>query len=251
MCKTLLSSLQHPQYEVDQPCFAFEFEYYQILPLLQQATLALCSVGTVAIFICSQSYYYLSPLIMCINMSTNNELEVSNYIPTHPWPEDDSIELLSQRSCLKRTYNKWTYSYMNRLFTKGAKQRKDKSISAQLKQSDLFSIPKNNDAALLNQRFWTLYNEETNRNFLETLWRLVKSTFLPAGVYQLVALCAQLSIPICVMKLLQEIEASESTTASSSTSSSTILTNAIPYVILIFILSIINALFSHRHQFLS
>lgn len=188
---------------------------------------------------------------MCINMSTNNELEVSNDIPTHPWPEDDSIELLSQRSCLKRTYNKWTYSYMNRLFTKGAKQRKDKSISAQLKQSDLFSIPKNNDAALLNQRFWTLYNEETNRNFLETLWRLVKSTFLPAGVYQLVALCAQLSIPICVMKLLQEIEASESTTASSSTSSSTILTNAIPYVILIFILSIINALFSHRHQFLS
>jgi len=48
------------------------------------------------------------------------------------------------------------------------------------------------------------------------------------------------------MKLLEAIEQDEDTTSTSS-----ILTNAIIYVILIFILSIINAFMSHRHQFLS
>ena len=50
------------------------------------------------------------------------------------------------------------------------------------------------------------------------------------------------------MKLLEAIEQDEDTT---STNTSTVLTNAIIYVILIFILSIINAFMSHRHQFLS
>jgi len=132
---------------------------------------------------------------------------------------------------------------MNRLFTKGAKQKHDKSI--QLTQHDLYSIPSNNDASLLNEQFWMYYNE-TNHNFLKTLWLLVKTTFIPAGICQLIALCAQLSIPLCVMKLLEAIEQDEDTTSTSS-----ILTNAIIYVILIFILSIINAFMSHRHQFLS
>jgi len=91
-----------------------------------------------------------------------------------------------------------------------------------------------------------MYYNETNHNFLKTLWLLVKTTFIPAGICQLIALCAQLSIPLCVMKLLEAIEQDEDTTSTSS-----ILTNAIIYVILIFILSIINAFMSHRHQFLS
>jgi len=177
---------------------------------------------------------------------SNNTLDSSDNTPSsHPWPEDKD----DNNSCVQRiksTYTKWTYSYMNRLFTKGAKQKHDKSVNAQLKQSDLYSIPSKNDASLLNEQFWMYYNE-TNHNFLKTLWLLVKSTFIPAGICQLIALCAQLSIPLCVMKLLEAIEQDEDTTSSTSS----VLTNAIIYVILIFILSIINAFMSHRHQFLS
>lgn len=181
---------------------------------------------------------------MCLGIMSNTTLNSSDDTPSsHPWPEDKDYE---HNSCLHRiqsTYTKWTYSYMNRLFTKGAKQKHDKSI--QLTQHDLYSIPSNNDASLLNEQFWMYYNE-TNHNFLKTLWLLVKTTFIPAGICQLIALCAQLSIPLCVMKLLEAIEQDEDTTSTSS-----ILTNAIIYVILIFILSIINAFMSHRHQFLS
>jgi len=183
---------------------------------------------------------------MCLGIMSNTTLNSSDDTPSsHPWPEDKDYE---HNSCLHRiqsTYTKWTYSYMNRLFTKGAKQKHDKSI--QLTQHDLYSIPTNNDASLLNEQFRKYYNE-TNHNFLKTLWLLVKSTFIPAGICQLIALCAQLSIPLCVMKLLEAIEQDEDTTI---TNNSSVLTNAIIYVILIFILSIVNAFMSHRHQFLS
>ena len=162
------------------------------------------------------------------------------------WPED-TAENEGRSSCITTTYNNWTYRYMNNLFTKGAKQRKDTSASSQLTQHDLFSVPRKDDATLLNAKFWTLFNDTTDHNFFQTLWLLVKPTFVPGVICQLIALCAQLSIPLCVMKLLQEIENNTDAT----TTTTTILTDAIPYVILIFILSIINALFSHRHQFLS
>ena len=130
---------------------------------------------------------------------------------------------------------------MNRIFSKGAKQKKDKSTQAQITQHDLFRVPRENDAAVLNAKFASIY-EEQEHNFLRTLWMLVKPTFVPAGICQFFALAAQLSIPMCVMRLLQEVEDAESTG---------VLTNAIPYVLLIFVLSIINALCTHRNQLLS
>ena len=182
---------------------------------------------------------------MCVGIMSNTTLDSSDNTPSsHPWPED-KVDNNSCQHKIQSIYSKWTYSYMNRLFTKGAKQKHDKSI--QLTQRDLYSIPSKNDASLLNQQFWMYYNE-TNHNFLRTLWLLVKTTFIPAGICQLIALCAQLSIPLCVMKLLEAIEQDEEDTTSTSSS---VLTNAIIYVILIFILSIINAFMSHRHQFLS
>ena len=183
---------------------------------------------------------------MCVGIMSNTTLDTSDNTPSHPWPEDKDDKQSTCAHRIKSINTKWTYSYMNRLFTKGAKQKHDKSI--QLTQHDLYSIPSKNDASLLNEQFWIYYNE-TNHNFLKTLWLLVKTTFIPAGICQLIALCAQLSIPLCVMKLLEAIEQDEDTTTTSTSSS--ILTNAIIYVILIFILSIINAFMSHRHQFLS
>eukprot|EP00986_Skeletonema_menzelii_P001791 scaffold489_cov80-Skeletonema_menzelii.AAC.3 len=132
---------------------------------------------------------------------------------------------------------------MNRIFKKGALQKHDKSVEAQLTQQDLYRTPKNDEAALLNAKFWTLY-KETNYNFRRTLWLLVKPVFVPAGICQLVALAAQLSVPMCVMKLLQEIE-------SKTDPSENIIRGTIGYVLAIFFLSIMNALCTHRYQFLS
>jgi ABC-type multidrug transport system fused ATPase/permease subunit len=101
----------------------------------------------------------------------------------------------------------------------------------------------------LNAKFWIVYNEQRKntkkddyKNFLCTLWILVKPTFLPAGLCQLAALSSQLSFPMCVMKLLQAVE---------QTNGESIVQKTITYVLAIFFLSIINALCTHRYQLLS
>jgi len=132
---------------------------------------------------------------------------------------------------------------MSRIFKKGALQKRDKSIEAQLTQDDLFRTPMNDEAALLNTKFWNLY-EKSNSDFLLTLWILVKPTFVPAGVCQLVALSAQLSTPMCVMKLLEALEKSYGV-------GNSIVEETIPYVLAIFCLSILNALCTQRYQLLS
>jgi len=160
-----------------------------------------------------------------------------------PWPEDhhltahnyDIMQLISS------TYNRWTYSYMNRIFKKGSMQKRDKSNKeAQLTQRDLYRTPKNIEASMLNHKFWSIYKQQTDHNFRRTLWILVRKTFVPAGVCQLFALTAQLSIPMCVMKVLQSLEMGRGGDSSN-----------IVYVVAIFILSIINALCTHRYQLLS
>jgi len=163
-----------------------------------------------------------------------------------PWPEDQILSPSpTTTSCgcvlqlISSIYSRLTYSYMNRIFKKGALQKKDKSKDAQLTQKDLYRTPKNNEAAHLNREFWSIY-EETNQNFRRTLWILVRKTFIPAGICQLFALTAQISIPMCVMKLLQSLESGSSGDA-----------NNLVYVIAIFLLSIINGICTHRYQLLS
>ena len=147
---------------------------------------------------------------------------------------------------------------MNRIFQKGAKQRHNKSIDAQLTQNDLYCTPHNDEASLLNSKFWKIYNttshnhETTNYNkFRMTLWKLVKHIFISAGVCQLVALSSQLSIPMFVMKLLQQIENRTESSSNQDGSYQSIVHETIGYVLGIFILSIVNALCTHRYQFLS
>jgi len=160
-----------------------------------------------------------------------------------PWPEDHlkGGEYDNILQLISSTYNRWTYSYMNRIFKKGSMQKRDKSNKeAQLSQHDLYRTPKNIEAAMLNDKFWSIYKQQTDHNFRRTLWILVRKTFIPAGVCQLFALTAQLSIPMCVMKVLQSLESGSGGDISN-----------IVYVVAIFILSIINALCTHRYQLLS
>lgn len=164
-----------------------------------------------------------------------------------PWPEDHLLTTHNNYDILQlisSTYNRWTYSYMNRIFKKGSmqKQQRDKSNNkeAQLSQHDLYRTPKNIEAAMLNDKFWSIYKQQTDHNFRRTLWILVRKTFVPAGVCQLFALTAQLSIPMCVMKVLQSLELGSGGDISN-----------IVYVVAIFVLSIINALCTHRYQLLS
>jgi len=172
-----------------------------------------------------------------------------------PWPDSDSSggdsgsssSSSTFQSRIGATYRRWTYSYMNRIFRKGALQKKDKSAEAQLTQQDLYRTPRDTEAAALGTKFWDLY-EQTGGNFLKTLWYISAPTFLPAGLCQLVALASQLSVPICVMQLLSAVESSSS---SSTSGGGNILAQTIPYVLLIFFLSIMNAFCTQRYQFLS
>jgi len=157
-----------------------------------------------------------------------------------PWPEDEDPSVSSLAATLSSIYNRWTYSYMNEIFAKGALQKKDRTV--QLTQGDLYRTPKLNEATRLNERFWVYY-EKTNRNFARTLWLLSKPTFIPAGVCQLFSLAAQLGIPLLVMKLLQAAE--------SFSGVGNIIDETKYYVIGIFVLSMTNALCTHRYQLLS
>ncbi|EJK45519.1 hypothetical protein THAOC_35867, partial [Thalassiosira oceanica] len=157
-----------------------------------------------------------------------------------PWPEDEDPGASSLAAALSSFYNRWTYSYMNEIFAKGALQKKDRTV--QLTQDDLFMTPELNEATRLNERFWVCY-EETNRNFARTLWLLSKPTFIPAGVCQLFSLTAQLIIPLLVRKLLQAAEKFSGV--------GNIIDETKYYVLGIFLLSMTNALCTHRYQLLS
>lgn len=137
-------------------------------------------------------------------------------------------------------YDRWTYSYMNRIFNKGARQKKDASV--ELTQGDLYRTPTSMEARKLGDEFWALY-KETDGRFLLALWKMIAPVFVPAGVCQLVALLSQLTVPIMVMQLLRAVER--------SFTGSSIINESLPYVLAIFFLSVANAFCTHRQQFLS
>jgi len=183
-----------------------------------------------------------------------------------PWPDEimkndptSSATLCARTSCwIHAIYNRWTYSYMNRIFKKGALQKNNKSAENQLTQNDLYSIPTTMKASVLGSKFWKKYNEQQqlqqkdNKNaFFKTLWYLVAPTFVPAGMCQIVALTSQILVPICVMQLLSALEDHAASSLSGDQNTSNLFHDTILYVILIFILSIINGFCTHRYQFLS
>ena len=187
---------------------------------------------------------------MCLPASAKGNEDMIDVMveSSMPWPGDDGAPTF--RSKIILLYNNWTYSYMNRIFSKGSIQKRDKSIEAQLTLEDLYQIPSDNQSFKLNKKFWLLY-EETNGNFFYTLWKLAAPTFIRAGFCQLFALIAQLSIPMCVMKLLIAVENMDAFNNNNSDAQMQMVEDTMPYVMLIFVLSIINGLCTHRSQFLS
>jgi len=180
---------------------------------------------------------------MCSATGAGVNIACNENVPA-PWPEDvawgssDGKPTTAIISRVHALYNRWTYSYMNRIFRKGAQQKKDASV--QLALEDLYRTPKEMEARKLGNEFWALFKHDGS--FRRTLWKLAAPTFVPAGACQLVALLSQLAIPVMVMKLLGAVE---------NSLTSSILNEALPYVLGIFFLSITNAFCMHRYQFLS
>ena len=164
---------------------------------------------------------------------------------SRPWPEDPpppAAGVAARRSLLPAAYDRWTYRYMNPLLAKGAAQKHSEgSVAGRLTQRDLFRSPRDDEASRLNAHFWRAYTR-TRGDFPRTLWRLVRPTFVPAGFCQLVALCAQLGIPLCVRELLEAVEGSQG---------GNLLGDTVGYILGVFALSLVNALCTHRHQLLA
>ncbi|MGK3742465.1 MAG: hypothetical protein ACI90V_009321, partial [Bacillariaceae sp.] len=79
---------------------------------------------------------------MCLPTSAKGKEDMIDIMveSSMPWPGDDDAAP-TFRSKITLLYNNWTYSYMNRIFSKGSIQKKDKSIESQLTLEDLYQIP--------------------------------------------------------------------------------------------------------------
>jgi hypothetical protein len=180
------------------------------------------------------------------------------------WPEDRKSQ---SQSCTTSSMNSfrlvcsnWTYSYMRRVLQKGALQHKNETQgntntnnNQKLEQTDLFRAPSDMEADHVRKLFWEYYNSDKHTNgngkdkqhkhiFIKTLWHLAAPTFIPAGVCQLVALCAQISIPLLVMQLLRILE---------EFPMENVVLEALPYTMGIFVAVVVNVFMNHRHHHLA
>ena len=201
------------------------------------------------------------------------------------WPEEHDTDLLSQ-DCFSPlpVLRRWSYSYMNGIFKKGAtihrhsKRRRRTSMEnnndgdsttsddefdegkehssdeqQQLNYEDLFAPPKCMRASNLQPKFRSLYianeaksisrGEKTNAKTLtSTLWSIASPTFIPAGFCQLITVIAQVASPLFVWRLLRILE---------DNPAQSVFVEAVPYVVAIFIMGILNAFATHRQRFLA
>eukprot|EP00984_Skeletonema_dohrnii_P024745 scaffold13871_cov133-Skeletonema_dohrnii-CCMP3373.AAC.1 len=137
----------------------------------------------------------------------------------------------------------------------------DESLEGQqqLTHADLFATPICMRAASLQPKFNSIYNakktaEEAqatkkkkkrvnpNKTLTSTLWTIASPTFVPAGFCQLITVVAQVSIPLFVWRLLRILEENPA---------QSVFVAAIPYVISIFIMDILNAYGTHRQKYLA
>jgi ATP-binding cassette subfamily C (CFTR/MRP) protein 1 len=173
------------------------------------------------------------------------------------WPEDRKSD--GSMDSFRLVCSNWTYSYMRQVLRKGAQQHKNETQgntnttnNQKLEQTDLFRAPSDMEADHVRKLFCKYYNSDkyTNTNgnkhdkhrFIKTLWHLASPTFIPAGVCQLVALGAQISIPLLVMQLLRILE---------EFPMENVVLEALPYTMGIFVAVVLNAFMNHRHHHLA
>jgi ABC-type multidrug transport system fused ATPase/permease subunit len=82
----------------------------------------------------------------------------------------------------------------------------------------------------------------SKRRLMLTLWHLAAPTFIPAGYCQLMTVICQIALPLLVRELLQILEANPS---------EKVVREGLPYALLIFASSVINAFGTHRHRHLA
>ncbi len=75
-----------------------------------------------------------------------------------------------------------------------------------------------------------------------TFWKLAAPNFIPAGCNQFITVLAQVSLPLLVRQLLTILEQNPF---------QSVVSQGLPYVLLIFIASVLNAFATHRHRHLA
>lgn len=174
---------------------------------------------------------------MCTN--TQEETSRATITPKDPWPEVRNLE----QSRWRQMWSIWTYSYMNELLSKGRRQMEQDGVT-HLTQEDLFKVPEAMDSKYLSSLFIKFFEEEkaSTRRLLRTLWRLAAPTFVPAGFCQLVTVFAQVSTPLLVRELLRVLEENPD---------QKVVKKGMPFAILIFVASVVNAFATNRHRHLA
>ena len=120
------------------------------------------------------------------------------------WPEDAWREGQTS-SWPRRLWQRWTFSYMRPLLS-----RKDHPI---LTLDDLFEAPSYLQSRNLSQQFWDFHSSQespsdnsTSPTLSRTLWQIARPTFIPAGICQLISILCQVTLPLLVRQLLQQVE---------------------------------------------
>jgi ATP-binding cassette, subfamily C (CFTR/MRP), member 1 len=190
------------------------------------------------------------------------------------WPEDPpqpgevgtDVSLCCTTSCwLYRIYNNWTYSYMNVVLRKGAKQSKLKSgddddddLGGQLTSDDLYAVPRDMESSLLATQMKEYYNHvktppaaddgnqtsyrQKRRRLLKTLWKIAAPTYIPAGICELLVVICGTTLPLLVRELLRIME---------NNPNQNIVSEGLPWALSIAFVSVVNGLGNHRHRHLA
>ena len=166
--------------------------------------------------------------------------------PLTTWPEDIDRDATGcgLGRWASRVYNNWTYSYMNVVLKKGAVSNRTRSKSSKdskgngstdedddsdefekihLTSDDLYPVPRQMKSARLVHNFESEWetkqkpatggyisqkqrHKATQKLLLQSLWRVARPTFLPAGIFQLVATLVISIMPLVIRRLLFVLE---------------------------------------------
>lgn len=108
-------------------------------------------------------------------------------------------------------------------------------------EDDLFLVPTSMESSSLHTEFLSFHAEQSG-NLMRTLLRIGAPTFVPAGFCQLLTVFAQVATPLVVRELLRVLE---------DNPSQSIMREGMPYAILVFAASVLNAFGNHRHRHLA
>ena len=194
----------------------------------------------------------------------------------HIWPEENP-----DRGYVTRFFDGLFYTYMNRIFRKGAalhkmrQERNDVSKSNsdslslesqsfdELQMHDLYSLASFMKADVLYEKFQSLNelskeklrsihkshqstsastDKQNQKRIFRLALRLVYPIYFRAGIWQLLATICHLGIPLCVFKILQLLE---------DNPRQKIIEEGMLYAILIFLLNAMEGISQEKHKFLA